>query len=361
MNVKKYFEKHVNQIDTIVRVTCNKKNITGELAKDFGSYVYEKLLENDCKRIRDFQGDYDASWTGYLSVVILRLAIDFTKKHWGRWENSSAARALGEAAMKFETLIYRDGYSFSEASNMMLEHPEYEILFRLSQDELPGLKSSLPETVFKKLKDQSKQTLYSPTEFKKLTTETLTEKELEYSEDILNECKKMMSLQMLEAWDLIFQGRIPPTKSVSLTISSHKDQDDPDLDLLENIQDKEDQTPLEQLLDKELENQLTEFIEKLVQNLNDEDWAIISFYLIDNLRISEIVRIIDPSIGEKQNRDDSKPPVSSKSWKYVNKRINLFMKQIRKKIDTLPIDREDWESLSQYCLFLIYKKMQKKS
>ncbi len=360
MNVTKFLEQHVKQIDGIIQTTCRKKNINGEQAKDFRSYVYEKLLENDSKRLKDFQGDYKTSWTGYLSIVITRLAIDYIKKNWGRWENSSAARMLGEAAMKLETMIYRDNYSFDEASEMIKESPEYNLMYRLAASDLSNLKQKLPEITIKKLEPLLKSTIYLEKEMEANLKEALSEAESRYIPLVIKSTELKLSQELLEEWDLTFQGRMPVRRSVATFFSQQKDQEESGLDFMANIADESNQDPLDSLLDEEIESQLSSFIDNLLSELSDEDWTIISFYLVDNLRISEIARMLDPDEPDLSPKESKKTPVSSKSWKHVNKRISYFMNKLKQKIDTIRFDNEDRETVSEFCLYLISKKIQKK-
>ena len=360
MDVTDFLEQHVSQIDTIIQTACRKKNINGEQAKDFRSYVYEKLLENDAKRLKDFQGDYKTSWTGYLSIVITRLAIDFIKKNWGRWENSSAARMLGDPAMKLETMIYRDKYSFSEAAEIMMESMQHTLLHRLTSREFETLQNNLPEITVKKLETIVKITVYSKKGFEAVLAETLSEAENRYIPAILEKTELSLSQEMLEEWDLTFQGRMPARRSVATFFGSQKDQEEPGLDLIANIPDETRQDPLDSLLDEELETQLASFIDNLLDSLSDEDWTIITFFLIDNLRISEIARMLGGDDPEVLTEESKKTPVSSKSWKHVNKRISFFMNKLKQKIASLRIDKEDRETVSEFCLYLISKKIQKK-
>jgi DNA-directed RNA polymerase specialized sigma24 family protein len=360
MDVTDFLEQHVSQIDSIIQTTCRKKNINGEQAKDFRSYVYEKLLENDAKRLKDFQGDYKTSWTGYLSIVVTRLAIDFIKKNWGRWENSSAARMLGDAAMKLETLIYRDKYAFTEAAEMMMESLDFSLMYRLSLSEFNLLQTKLPEITAKKLEASVKNTVYLKHDLEAVLKEFLSETECDYIPIILENTEIILTQDLLEEWDLILQGRMPARRSVTTFLNLQKDQEESGLDLIANIPDDATQDPLGSLLDEELEFQLTSYIENLLNSLSDEDWTIIAFFLIDNLRISEIARMLDGNDSGLIQKNNKKTPVSSKSWKHVNKRISYFMKKMKQKIESLGVEKEDQETVSEFCLYLISKKIQKK-
>lgn len=360
MNVNKFLEKHVSQIDGIIQTACRKKNITGEQARDFRSYVYEKLLENDAKRLKDFQGDFKTSWISYLSIVITRLAIDFIKKHWGRWENSAAAKLLGEPAMRLETLIYRDKYTYQEACNIMLEIPEFKALYRLSKLELQQLDEILPKNIIQKLETFSQSTIYLRYDFLMRLKEQLSEPEQAHIEQIQEVAEFQIDNLILEEWDLLLQGRIPARRLLATHISSVKNQDDNDLDLVENMPDLFNKGPLESLLNEEIKTQLDPMLDDLINELNDEDWSILSFYLIDNLRISEIARLVGIESDIAENRGPKKDPVSSKNWKQINKRISSVNKIIRNRVKALNIEQDDRETVILYCLNLISKKIQKK-
>lgn len=360
MDISQLLEQHVDLIDGIIQTACRKKNIAGEQARDFRSYVYEKLLENDAKRLRDFQGDYKSSWASYLTIVITRLAIDFIKKHWGRWENSTAARLLGEAAMKLETLIYRDNYAFREAVEILRQSPEYATMYRLSAAELDQLQGVLPATTYKRLTSLEKQTLFSEKEYEARLQEVLSPADNHLLDIIIETTRIELSQDLLAAWDMLFQGRMPVRRTLTTTISASKSLEDTELNVIENIADSGESSPLDKLLNKEMETLLDQIIDRVLQTIDRSDWAIISFYLIDNLRISEIARMLDTQKADMPAGNPKKAPVSSKSWKYVNKRVTHVHTLLKREVEQLDINKMEWEAVSRYCLYLISKKIQKK-
>ena len=190
--------------------------------------------------------------------------------------------------------------------------------------------------------------------------EILTQTEVQYLPTIVETAEVRLTKEILAEWDLVFQGRMPPRRSVLMQFGIQKDQEESGLDLIENISDRSGTDPLDQLMDEELQMQLNGFIDKLFSGLCDEDWNIISLFLIDNLRVSEIVRILGTGEPADFSKRIKKTPVTSKSWKHVNKRILFFMNKLKQQVESIQLNYEDRDSVSQFCIYLIAKKIQKK-
>ena len=359
MDPRKLLEKSISKIDIIVDIVCKKRNITGDLIGDFKSYVYEKLLENDGRRLTEYQGNHKASWNTYLSVVITRLAIDYMKKTWGRWENSTSARQLGIAAMNLETMIYRDKIAFSEAVERILENPEFTVMYRYSQIEADQLKSRIPEGPQKSLEFIKKETFFPKKEFEANLDEIPDKNISRFKQDILQTCGISLNCDMLSEWDLSFQHRAFSSHSGLSSAENRQTLDFSNPAMIEQIRDNSKQSPLENLISSELELMLEEKVTLLLSQLNSRDWMILSLYLVDNMRVSEIARVMDGGRTPASNLKKSKKTVSSRSWKEVNKRIVNFMDQLRKWIEKLEVEKEEQEMVSRFCLSLITKKIQK--
>lgn len=102
------------------------------------SYVFERLLQDDCRVLRRFEGE--SSLRTYLAVVIARLYLDYCDKLWGRWRPSALARRLGREAVLLDTAMNRDGVPRIEAVRSVANrddvvHSEREL--ELIADQLP--------------------------------------------------------------------------------------------------------------------------------------------------------------------------------------------------------------------------------
>lgn len=133
------FLKNLNLIQKIVDSVCRRQQLHGDKREEFASFVNLKLIDNDYAILRKHRGE--ATIGSYLTTVVTRLGLDFRNQEWGRWRPSVSARRLGAAAVQLETLVYRDGHTFSEALKVMArrtgvnpDSPELESLL----EKLPG-------------------------------------------------------------------------------------------------------------------------------------------------------------------------------------------------------------------------------
>lgn len=111
------FVSNIGITEKIVRKYCYKHNLTEDMADEYCSHVYEKLIENDYKKIREFKGK--SSYKTYLTVVITRILIDKIRSG-GRWTPSQKALKMGKTAMMLEELVFRNNYSFDQAYNTLI-------------------------------------------------------------------------------------------------------------------------------------------------------------------------------------------------------------------------------------------------
>lgn len=138
MDPRETLEKHYSDLLKVIRNICRKHSIEGKEAEDFTSFVVEKLVEDDYRKIREFQGK--SSLTTYLYTVVTRLSIDRDRSLTGRWHPSQAARNMGPLAMDLEELVYRRGYSFDSALEILKSRSNPPI----SDDALERIFHALP-------------------------------------------------------------------------------------------------------------------------------------------------------------------------------------------------------------------------
>lgn len=88
-------------------------------AEDFQSWATIRLIDNDYATFRKFQGHSKLST--YLVTVVTHLFLDYRNSKWGKWRASAGAKRLGRVAIQLESLVYRDGHSFTDATLLLRE------------------------------------------------------------------------------------------------------------------------------------------------------------------------------------------------------------------------------------------------
>jgi RNA polymerase sigma factor (sigma-70 family) len=117
MNPEERFLANVPTIERIAAFYCRRMHLSDADTEDFVSYVKLELIERNYEIIAKFEGR--SSFTTYLTTVIHRLLYQHRTKEWGKWRPSAEAKRLGDVAIAFERLTTRDGYSLSEATELM--------------------------------------------------------------------------------------------------------------------------------------------------------------------------------------------------------------------------------------------------
>jgi RNA polymerase sigma factor (sigma-70 family) len=96
-----------------VRQTARRYLLSREDEDELRSYVFMKLLEDGCRRLKKFRGE--SSLHTYLVVIVKRLFLDLRIQQRGKWRPSAAARRGGDLVERVEELVSRDGYSPAQA------------------------------------------------------------------------------------------------------------------------------------------------------------------------------------------------------------------------------------------------------
>ncbi|MDB4950197.1 MAG: polymerase sigma factor, sigma-70 family [Gemmatimonadetes bacterium] len=130
--------QHLGWIERVAASLSRRNGLSGDEAEDFASWAKAKLVEDDYAVLRKFRGE--SALTTYLTVVLTMLYRDYRVAQWGRWRPSAAAKRRGPAAVRLETLVYRDGYRWRQAADLMHSRGETD----LSEDELGKLLADLP-------------------------------------------------------------------------------------------------------------------------------------------------------------------------------------------------------------------------
>ena len=126
-------------IERIVDFVAAKHHLRAIDAADFTSHVNLKLVERDYAILRRFEGR--SSLRTYLTVVIQRLFFDYAAAKWGKWRSSAEAKRAGDVGIILEQLLWRDGYSFEEACEVLKTN--YQIAAR--REDLERIAGLLPE------------------------------------------------------------------------------------------------------------------------------------------------------------------------------------------------------------------------
>jgi RNA polymerase sigma factor for flagellar operon FliA len=133
MTCEELFLSHHAEIRRAVSWVCARHGLRGADAEDFASEVNLRLLDHDCEILTKFEGR--SSMGTYLATVVTRLYQDFQNKRFGKWRTSAEARRLGPLAVQLERLVYRDGYTFDEVTELLKtgdgERPSRESLHDL--------------------------------------------------------------------------------------------------------------------------------------------------------------------------------------------------------------------------------------
>jgi RNA polymerase sigma factor (sigma-70 family) len=107
------FESLLPQLERLTRRLCRRHGLRWQEADDAVSFVWEKLIEDDYRRLRQFRGQ--GRLVTYLCPVLSNLVRDFRVQRWGRWRPSAQARRAGRTVVQLERLLLRDGLAPLEA------------------------------------------------------------------------------------------------------------------------------------------------------------------------------------------------------------------------------------------------------
>ncbi len=106
-------------VEAAIAFAARRQCLHGADAEEFGAWVKLRLIEDDYRILRAFQGK--SSLKTYLTTVVLNLARDYRIQQWGRWRPSAAAERMGTVGVQLETLLDRDGRTLEEAIQLLRE------------------------------------------------------------------------------------------------------------------------------------------------------------------------------------------------------------------------------------------------
>ena len=117
MNPESTYLEHLTSIERIAAFVARKAHLNADDTAEFVQIVRVRLFEDDYAIIRKFEGR--SSFSTYLTTVIVRLFHQWRVEQWGKWRPSAEARRLGDTAITLERLLTRDGFTLSEAINVL--------------------------------------------------------------------------------------------------------------------------------------------------------------------------------------------------------------------------------------------------
>ncbi len=123
--------RHLDFVERTVGSIARRNALSPWEADDLEGHVKLRLIADDYAVFRKFRGK--SQLTTYLTTVIQNLFRDFRIQQWGKWRPSAAARRFGDVGVQLEALLYRDHFTFTEATELMrsrygVEAPERELL-----------------------------------------------------------------------------------------------------------------------------------------------------------------------------------------------------------------------------------------
>jgi RNA polymerase sigma factor for flagellar operon FliA len=215
--MEQLFLENLPLIEKLASLISRRHHASVEEAEDFSSELKLKLLENDYAVLRKFKGD---SLLGtYLTTVVTRAFLDFRIQRWGRWRPSAAAEALGPVAIRLEELVYKDGWSFDQACEIL--RINYRV--KASRRELEEIWKRLPPRTPRRMEGEDPlQDLPAPEE---RPEEKILEEDLRKTRDRVNAALRRV-LQQLPSEDrlLIRLGVLEEIKIVNVARSLDLEQ-----------------------------------------------------------------------------------------------------------------------------------------
>ena len=143
------FVSQLPLIERVIAFVSSREHLAPSEIDDFSSSATLRLIENDYAILRAYQGR--SSLRTYLTVVIRRLLLDYRAKLWGKWRPSADARRGGALAIHLERLLVRDGYTLSEAYELLTT--TYGV--RVSRQEIDRLAATLPVRERRRFEDET--------------------------------------------------------------------------------------------------------------------------------------------------------------------------------------------------------------
>ncbi len=131
------FVAHLDLLERVIRFASRHQGMENEV-EDFSSWVKLRLIEDDYRILRKFEGR--CSVATYFFIVVQRLLCDYRNHLWGKWRPSADAQKLGPLAVRIEVLLRRDRLPHDEALQALRRSGE-----TLGADDFDALAAQIPE------------------------------------------------------------------------------------------------------------------------------------------------------------------------------------------------------------------------
>jgi RNA polymerase sigma factor (sigma-70 family) len=112
------FLSHLGTVERIAAFICRRNHMTDDETAELIAEVKLRLIENDYAILRKFEGR--STLPTYLTTVIQRIFNQQRIEMWGKWRPSAEAKRLGDKAVTLERMLTRDGYSYTEATQLLV-------------------------------------------------------------------------------------------------------------------------------------------------------------------------------------------------------------------------------------------------
>lgn len=193
MNLEELFLQSVEALPPILRVLGREKRLSLEEVEDLQSDIQVKLLEDDYRVLRQWDGR--SKLKGYLVTVVSNIWHDRVRGEIGRVRVSAAARELGPPAPELEELLGRQGLTFEEA---------YQVI----KPRFPDLSRNEAEEIVARIKPRQGRCFENEDVVAQLQDpEPTGDKLLEQQENLVKK-RKALDLMYQRLWELPEQDRI---------------------------------------------------------------------------------------------------------------------------------------------------------
>jgi RNA polymerase sigma factor for flagellar operon FliA len=112
-------------IDDVVSRICRRHRLTAVESDELRSDVRMHFIDKNYEVLRKFEGR--SSLTTYVTVVIQRVLLERRNRMWGKWRPSADARRHGPTGILLERLVTRDGWTTTQALEMLRVNQGLEI------------------------------------------------------------------------------------------------------------------------------------------------------------------------------------------------------------------------------------------
>jgi len=114
---EKLFLSSLPVINDVVAQVCRRHRFSANEAEEFAAELRLHLIERNYERLRKFDGR--CSLRTYLTAVVQNYLYDYRDRLWGKWRPSAQARRLGPTGILLERLVIRDGWTMSQAIEIL--------------------------------------------------------------------------------------------------------------------------------------------------------------------------------------------------------------------------------------------------